>query len=169
MPKNSSVLNNLAVLKARSTPDGLEDPWTATQVLGLLKDSSALETESWVARTNRAQLLNFYGLFAPAKKIWEQAQTKVKSPVSEDGLGVALQGSGNSSSAKAAFSRATELGASPKRFAHQFHGAAVSLFQDPETCLEQVSEMSERVGSFEKNAFDKLEETCRSWKQRKAK
>ncbi|NDD91598.1 hypothetical protein EBZ37_05890 [bacterium] len=139
------------------------------QVLALLKDASALETDAAVARSNRAQILNFYAVFPAARKLWEQLQGKVVGPLVSDGLGVALQGTGNGALAKGAFAKAREAGADPKRFSDRFHEAAALMWQDPDGCLDLISNMSDRVSGFERNAVNKLEETCRSWKQRKDK
>jgi tetratricopeptide (TPR) repeat protein len=164
-PKNVAAINNLAVLKARSSADALENPWTATQVAGLLKEAGAMETEAAVARANRAQLLNYYAIFPLAKKIWEQVQLKDRSPLAEDGLGISLQGIGNVPLAKSAFTRAREAGADPKRFAQRFHEASAVAMQNPDTCLDLLSSMRKPTREFERQAATKLEETCKLWKQ----
>ncbi len=164
-PKSVAAINNLAVIKARSTTDALEDPWTATQVAALFKEAGALEAETSTARANRAQFLNYYGIHPLAKKIWEQVQLKDRSPLAEDGLGISLQGIGNMTLARSAFVRAREAGADPKRFAQRFHEAAAAALQNPETCLELISGMRKPARAFERQAIEKLEETCKTWKQ----
>jgi hypothetical protein len=164
-PKNVAAINNLAVLKARSSAGAIEDPWMATQIAGLLKEAATMETELPVARANRAQLLNYYAIFPLAKKIWEQVQVKDRSPLAEDGMGISLQGIGNVPLARSSFTRAREAGADPKRFAQRFHEAAAVATQNPDTCIDLLSAMHKPTREFERQAATKLEETCKLWKQ----
>ncbi len=164
--RNVVALNNMAVLKARSVPAGLEDDGVAIQALEMLKQAVPLESSTVVVRSNRAQILNFYAHFSSAKKIWEQVQIKDRGPLAEDGLGVSLQGIGNETLAKSAFIRARESGADPKRFAQRFHeAAAASKSKNWEACLDHLSGMRDPSGGFEKMAFEKLEGLCEALKK----
>lgn len=164
-PKSAAIINNIALLKELQF--GLEEPYGALQVNAYLKQAIAVDDAATIAKANRAQLLNYYLVFAPAKKLWEQVLAKDHSGEGEDGLATALQGLGNPTLAKGAFVRAQLSGGDARRFAQVFQTAAGLAPQDPAGCLDQLSELRRPKGALEKAASELLEEHCEIWKKQK--
>ncbi len=164
-PKNAAIINNIALLKELQY--GLEEPYGALQVNAYLKQAIAVDDAATIAKANRAQLLNYYLVFAPAKKLWEQVLAKDHSGEGEDGLATALQGLGNPTLAKSAFVRAQLSGGDARRFAQVFQTAAAAAPLDPAACLDQLGELRRPKGQFEKVAAELLEEHCEALKKQK--
>jgi len=164
-PKNAAILNNFGML--RNLQYGFEDTYGALQMNAYLKQAVAVDDQASIAKSNRAQLLNYYGAFGSAKKLWEQVLAKDHSGEGEDGLATALQGMGNPTLAKSAFVRAQLSGGDARRFAQVFQTAAAFSTQEPEKCVEQLGSLRRAQGSFEKIAAELLETHCEAWAEKK--
>ncbi|MFN7685531.1 MAG: tetratricopeptide repeat protein [Oligoflexia bacterium] len=164
-PKNAAILNNIAVVKAQQL--GLEDSWGALQVNAYLKSAQAADEAATVPKINRAQLLNYYGIFGTARKLWDQVLAKDKDAGLADGLATALQGLGHLSLARSTMVRAQLAGADQERFSRAFQLAAASAIEAPESCLELLGEMQKPQGPIEQTASSLLESHCKAWSAEK--
>jgi tetratricopeptide (TPR) repeat protein len=166
---NPAAVNNRGVIAL--SIDGEEDWFRAWQANQFFREAMKRDEYFLPAKVNLAALFNYYRLFAQAQPYWEQVRAKVKnSPDVEDGYAISLQGTGDFKEAEEAFKRATDLGASPNRFALVFHEFARQI-SDPkqaslaaDQCLDTLKDMT-GVSGFERTAVDNLRRTCEQWHQ----
>jgi tetratricopeptide (TPR) repeat protein len=173
--QNAGAFNNRAVVLLSQS--AAEDPVVSAEAASLWQTAIRIEPFFLTAKMNLGMLLNYYRLFGKAKNLWEQVLVKAESlgpnlPEAHDGLGVALQGLGDSKNAEIQFKRATEAGAAKSRFASVFHEAArqaISLAgggsEGPRRCLDELADLdSGSLNGFEKEAVERLKRTCTKWK-----
>ncbi len=161
--KNPAALNNRAVVLLSG--EG-EDNWlTAAEGAELLSSALAQDSFFLPAKMNRASLLNYYRLFSKAKPLWEQVLAKSTNVDAEDGLAVALIGTGNAGAADAAFARAVEGGAPKSRFVAVFHQAARA--DGGAKCLSILDDAPKGISGFEQESVARLREVCAAGKGQK--
>ncbi len=164
--RNVAALNNLAVVKLSSENE--EDWVTATSSAGLLQDALKIDDFFIAAKMNLATLMNYYRLFSKAKPLWDQVLVKVRSGEAWSGLGIALQGTGNTGASEAAFQKAKDLGFEHSGFILNFHEAARQSIKGGNganeclSLLEKVDKSS--LKGFEKTAVSHLRGKCEQWK-----
>lgn len=163
-PKNAAILNNIGLIKGLR--HGVEDTHGALQMNAHFRQAQAFEDPTGVARSNRAQLLNYYGMFGAARKLWEQVAARSSSSRVEQGLATALQGVGSLPEARSTFARAVLSGGDERSFVHAFHRAAAAGHRNPAECLEKLGEIRRTEGAFEKAASELLQSHCESWEKR---
>jgi tetratricopeptide (TPR) repeat protein len=90
-PKEASALNNRAAMILLS--GGGEEDWIeANRANELLKRALQVDSFLVAAQVNRASLLNYYHVFAPAKKLWNQVLARSASPESFQRIEAQLSG-----------------------------------------------------------------------------
>ncbi|MEK6579515.1 MAG: hypothetical protein AABZ55_09850, partial [Bdellovibrionota bacterium] len=167
--KNPAALNNSAVVLLSS--DGEEDWFVAATGNQLLREALRLDPGFGAAKYNRAMLLNYYRLFGRARAHWEHLSGSMSKLADVHlGMAIALQGTGQLSSAEVEFKKAVELGASKSKFPYAYHLAARSSVhgkKGADQCFSELSDLSggDLVG-FEKAAFDYLKGKCNLWKEK---
>jgi len=166
--KYPAALNNRAVVDLGG--EGQEDWLRAAEAQQLLQ--TALKEDSFflAAKINRALLLNYYRLYAKARPLWDQIVVKENSSDVQDGIAIALQGSGDLPGAEAAFKKAADLGASDSRFAGRYHEAArVSVMGSEKAgdCLDRLEDLDAGLFGFEKTSAEYLKGICTLWKSGK--
>ncbi|OFZ79563.1 MAG: hypothetical protein A2583_14560 [Bdellovibrionales bacterium RIFOXYD1_FULL_53_11] len=166
-PKNIAALVNRAVIALSG--DGAEDWTRAAEAQALLAEALKKDNLSTVAKINRAQLLNYYRVFSKSKTLWEQAAAAGHAGMADvqDGLGVALQGTGALAAARAAFEKAGTLGAPRGRFANVYHEAAAASttgVEGAEKCLGRIGDINiDEAAGFEKDSAGRLKRACERW------
>jgi tetratricopeptide (TPR) repeat protein len=155
-PKEASALNNRAAMILLS--GGGEEDWIeANRANELLKKALQVDSFLVAAQVNRASLLNYYHVFAPAKKLWNQVLARSASPEAWDGLAVAQLGLGE----RGDFAKAESLGADSDRFASAFHQAASRSIESGKKCLGRLDDLpGDRLNGFEKEAAMRLRRFC---------
>ncbi|MGZ3689544.1 MAG: tetratricopeptide repeat protein, partial [Bdellovibrionota bacterium] len=167
-PHNASAMNNRGVVILES--EGEEDWYAVAQAQSLIQAALKQEELFVVAKYNRAELLNYYRLFAKSKPLWEQVIVKIQDQFAQDGWAIALQGAGNIAGANVALDKSVEAGAKKSRFAMVFHHAA-QFSLDPAKapqCLDRLEDLDFKdLRGFEKTAADNLRKACQKWKSTK--
>jgi tetratricopeptide (TPR) repeat protein len=159
-PKNASALNNRAVVLL-STKDGQEDWMVASEALATFQRALKEDEFFAAAKVNRGLLLNYYRLFERAKPLFDQVLVRNQLADAEQGLGVALQGLGNSAGANAAFQKAIAQGASSSSFTSLYHKAAQIGPSRSSECLDALSDLkSSTLSGFEADAVERLKQAC---------
>jgi len=171
--KNATALNNLAVVKWNQEGES----WVSLmEVVSLLEESLKIDDFFLVAKQNLAILMNYYRIFPKAKSLWEQVLARSPNPEAQEGLAIALQGTGNLSAAENAFQKLSVQvkGPSPlvafhKAARHSMRGLSfVDIAQgseEMERCVDVLETISESsLQGFEKTAFDHLKGKCETWK-----
>jgi tetratricopeptide (TPR) repeat protein len=117
------------------------------------------------AKVNRGLLLNYYRLFERAKPLFEQVLVRNQLADAEQGLGVALQGLGDSAGANSAFQKAIAQGSSSSNFASLYHKAAQLGPSHSSECLDALSDLkSSELSGFEAYAVERLKQICTTTK-----
>ncbi|MCM2321712.1 MAG: hypothetical protein NDJ90_00440, partial [Oligoflexia bacterium] len=162
--RSPAAINNRAVVELSLAKGTSEDWLVAATASERFRGASKLDEFFLPAKFNRASLLNYYRLFPKAKPLWEQVLAKGAGADAQDGMAIALQGTGDLRRAEAAFQRASELGSPDSRFAAVYHEAARLAATSPAQCLSRIEDGdSATLTGFEKNAFERLKRACTSW------
>jgi tetratricopeptide (TPR) repeat protein len=165
--KNTVALNNMAIVRILS--EGEED-WVAVSEAGNLL-SGALHIDDFYvpAKMNLATLLNYYRMFPRSRSLWQQVTVKAANADALDGLGIALQGMGNSVEAQTQMKKASDLGASSSRFSWIYHGAARASLKEKDGADDCYSDLDRSFfsssGGFEKTAVEYLKTKCGQWRK----
>lgn len=165
--KNTVALNNMGVVKIQS--EGEED-WVAVSE-GARFFTQALQVDDFYApaKMNLATLMNYYRMFPRAKSLWEQVLVRSAIPDANDGLGIAAQGMGNNNVAISHLRKASDMGASSKRFTWIYQEAARASQRKKEgadDCLSLLDRLApDSLEGFEKSSVEYLKGKCELWKK----
>lgn len=172
-PRSGALANNRAVLLSmgaamQGAPKGaavIDDPWTAIAVAHELEQAQSLDGRTKAIRGNRGQLLNYFGIFAPARRLWQEASKgDAAHTEAADGLGIALQGAGQVEAARGQFLKARASGAAKERFAEAYHLASAAASRRPGECLELLSDMEDAADGLERRSAELLRAHCQTGK-----
>jgi tetratricopeptide (TPR) repeat protein len=165
-PKSTSALNNRGVVLLSAA--GAQEDWVAASEALTLFQKALKEDEFFnPSKINRALLLNYYRLFERAKPLFEQVLVRNSFADAQQGLAIALQGTGDLAGASAAFKKASDQGASSSDFATLYHQAARAGSAQANDCLSALSDLkSGSLEGFERDAYERLKQVCTNNKEK---